>query len=63
MFLWIADHTRIEDVLGIVAEPGHSPCCSAVHAGREQRWASLVCTVCGDAVDRLDNIEQIFVAT
>lgn len=49
VFLWIADHTRIEDVLGTVAEPGHGQCCaSAVHAGPEQRWASLVCR-CGNS--------------
>lgn len=46
MFLWIADQTRAEDVLGTVAEPGHGQCRAAVHAGPEQRWASFVCR-CG----------------
>lgn len=43
VFLWIADRTWAEDVLGTVAEPGHGQCCATVHAGPEQRWASLVC--------------------
>lgn len=42
MFLWIADHTGIEDVLGTVAEPGHGQCRTAVPAGSEQRLARLV---------------------
>lgn len=44
VFLWRADHTGIEDVLGAVAEPGHGQCRScAMHAGPEQRWASPAC--------------------
>lgn len=50
VFLWIADLTGAEDVLGTVAEPGHSKRCAAVHAGPKQRWASLVCR-CGPVTD------------
>lgn len=46
VFLWIADRTWAEDVLGAVAEPGHGQRCATVHAGPEQRWAALVCR-CG----------------
>lgn len=60
VLLWIlglvAGHTRAEDVLGTVAEPGHGQCRAAVHAGPEQRWARLVCR-CGNIVGRLDCIE------
>lgn len=55
MFLWIRDRTVIEDVLGTMAEPAHSQCCAAVHAGPEQRWAHFVAV---EAVEQLDHIES-----